>query len=220
MIDVKLRKIRHQPTNLPQQRTASICSTQARINTKPARRLGNYVLKDTQTRKMRSQHKKTCHQSSPVRRRRGNMVTAAAAALLPILFIPPGCVSVSAYSLLRPGGILSRVLLPHPHHRRGEAVHRPRQHNAQRFLGSSTSSSGDDGGETEDRWEEAKAFPADPLSSSSASSSTSLSTTSSPSTSTKGFIPPVHFKEPDEFSFIKSTLLTNFMFQSLPGKVH
>ena len=172
---------------------------------------------------MRPQHKKICHRSSTARSRRRDMVSAAAAVLLPILLVPPSTVSVSAYSLLRPGGILGRVLLPHHRlHSPTAASRRPRQHNPQRFLGSSTSSSGDDGG-AEDRWEEAKGLPADPLSSptpsSSSSSSSSSSISSSSTSTTKGFIPPVHFKEPDEFSFIKSTLLTNFMFQSLPGKI-
>ena len=106
----------------------------------------------------------------------------AAAALLFILASPEGV--VSAYSVIRPSGILGRGLpqqrrpdptaTTHPH---GAIARRP--HNARRFLGSSMSNSGNDG----------------------------------------GFVPPVHEKEDEEAAFIKSTLLSNFVFQGLSGDI-
>ena len=119
-------------------------------------------------------------------------------ALLLPLSIPT---ATSAYSFLHPGGILGRVLL----HRPTTASHRVRRpHNAQRFLGSSTDGNNNSG--------DYSVIPAD----ASALSAASAASSSAAATAKGGFIPPVHFKEPDEFSFIKSTLLTNFMFQSLP----
>jgi len=108
-------------------------------------------------------------------------------ALLPILLVPPDAVSVSAYSFHRPGGILGRaLLLPHHHHRR----HGPTAAVSRRPPQHS-----------------AQRF---------LGSSTSSSGDDGGERAEEDFLPPVHFKEPDEFSFIKSTLLTNFMFQSLP----
>jgi hypothetical protein len=127
----------------------------------------------------------------------GAPVAIAAAVLLFILASPEGV--VSAYPFVRPGGNLGRILpqqrrpdptaTTHPH---GAIARRP--HNARRFLGSSMSNSGDDGGADD------------------SSSETDV-------TSGQGFTPPVHEKEDEEAAFIKSTLLTNFMFQSLPAGI-
>ena len=116
---------------------------------------------------------------------------------------------VSAYSFLHPGGILGRALLNRPapaakapHGRNG------RRHNAQRFLGSSRDShSGGSDGDGDNNGVGG---------SSSSDDNAPLPASTLSSEKHRGFIPPVHFKEPDEFSFIRSTLLTNFMFQSLP----
>ena len=121
----------------------------------------------------------------------------AAAVLIFILASPEGV--VSAYSFVRPGGILGRVSpqqrRPDPTtitHSHGAIARRP--HNARRFLGSSMSNSGDDEGAV-DGSSETKAFSA------------------------QGFTPPIHEKEDEEAAFVKSTLLTNFIFQSLPGDI-
>mmetsp|Transcript_12922 Transcript_12922/g.27370 ORF Transcript_12922/g.27370 Transcript_12922/m.27370 type:complete len:629 (+) Transcript_12922:32-1918(+) len=149
---------------------------------------------------------------SPVQGRRLSLA-AAVVVLLSLLSRPQG---VRAYSFLRPGGILGRIHLlggDHPpairqkksHHR---AITRPphssrsnhsqaHAHNPRRFTGSSP-------GDNED----SKKEPTTP----------STKPSSSSPLKNGRFLPPTFPKDPEESNFIKTTLLTNFMFQSLPDK--